>query len=198
MPPIRLAANNASEWTGPTGNNTYLLIGPPAILLDAGIGDPAHVAAVARALDGALPHPARNRNRRPRRNPQTRAIRNSPPPVTFLARGAGGVRPRRGYSLANGLHEREPRPCPQSDPSPADSGDRANDRAGILESSWRTGGDRLLPTAAGARRSRHRRHAVQLPGDLRLRRVCADRDPVRLLDRDDCGRGGCRDGWARC
>ena len=53
MPPIRLAANNASEWTGPTGNNTYLLIGPPAILIDAGIGDPAHVAAVARALDGA-------------------------------------------------------------------------------------------------------------------------------------------------
>jgi hydroxyacylglutathione hydrolase len=53
MPSIRLAANNASEWTGPTGNNTYLLIGPPAILIDAGIGDPAHVTAIATALDGA-------------------------------------------------------------------------------------------------------------------------------------------------
>ena len=53
MPPIRLAANNASEWTGPTGNNTYLLIGPPAILIDAGIGDPAHVTAIATALDDA-------------------------------------------------------------------------------------------------------------------------------------------------
>jgi len=53
MPPVRLAANNASEWTGPTGNNTYLLIGPPAVLIDAGIGDPAHVAAVGAALDGA-------------------------------------------------------------------------------------------------------------------------------------------------
>jgi glyoxylase-like metal-dependent hydrolase (beta-lactamase superfamily II) len=54
MPPRRailLAANNASEWTGPTGNNTYLLPGPPAILIDAGVGDPAHVDAIGQALD---------------------------------------------------------------------------------------------------------------------------------------------------
>ena len=48
-----LSANNASEWTGPTGNNTYLLPGPPAILIDAGIGETAHLNAIATALDGA-------------------------------------------------------------------------------------------------------------------------------------------------
>ena len=48
-----LRASNPSEWTGPTGNNTYLLPGPPAVLIDAGVGDPAHVEAVAEALGGA-------------------------------------------------------------------------------------------------------------------------------------------------
>src|SRR5215207_1182857 len=48
-----LYANNASEWTGPTGNNTYLLPNRPAILIDAGVGDPAHLAAIEAALDGA-------------------------------------------------------------------------------------------------------------------------------------------------
>jgi hydroxyacylglutathione hydrolase len=48
-----LAAHNASEWTGPTGNNTYLLPGPPSVLIDAGVGDPAHLDAIAEALDGA-------------------------------------------------------------------------------------------------------------------------------------------------
>jgi glyoxylase-like metal-dependent hydrolase (beta-lactamase superfamily II) len=48
-----LLANNASEWTGPTGNNTYLLPGPPSILIDAGVGDTAHLDAIAEALDGA-------------------------------------------------------------------------------------------------------------------------------------------------
>lgn len=48
-----LAANNASEWTGPTGNNTYLLPGPPSVLIDAGVGDAAHLDAIAEALDGA-------------------------------------------------------------------------------------------------------------------------------------------------
>lgn len=50
---IRLPANNASDWTGPTGNNTYLLPGRPAVLIDAGIGDPSHVESIAAALDGA-------------------------------------------------------------------------------------------------------------------------------------------------
>lgn len=48
-----LPANNASEWTGPGGNNTYLWPGPPAALIDAGVGDAAHVEAIAAALAGA-------------------------------------------------------------------------------------------------------------------------------------------------
>src|SRR5688572_13200472 len=48
-----LPANNASEWTGPTGNNTYLLPGSPSILIDAGIGDAGHLSSVEAALDGA-------------------------------------------------------------------------------------------------------------------------------------------------
>jgi hydroxyacylglutathione hydrolase len=48
-----LHANNASEWTGPTGNNTYLLPGRPSILIDAGIGDAKHLNAIEAALDGA-------------------------------------------------------------------------------------------------------------------------------------------------
>ena len=48
-----LRANNASEWTGPTGNNTWLLAEPPTVLIDAGIGDGGHVDAIAQALDGA-------------------------------------------------------------------------------------------------------------------------------------------------
>ena len=50
---LLLPALNASDWTGPTGNNTYLFAGPPSILIDAGVGHPDHVASVARALDGA-------------------------------------------------------------------------------------------------------------------------------------------------
>jgi glyoxylase-like metal-dependent hydrolase (beta-lactamase superfamily II) len=49
---IVLPANNASEWTGPTGNNTYLLPGRAPALVDAGVGDPGHVDAVARELRG--------------------------------------------------------------------------------------------------------------------------------------------------
>ena len=42
-----------SEWTGPTGNNTWLIRGSEPALIDAGVGNPEHVEAVARALDGA-------------------------------------------------------------------------------------------------------------------------------------------------
>lgn len=52
MPPIVLRANNASPWTGPTGNNTYLLIGPSPALIDAGVGDPLHQDEIARSLGG--------------------------------------------------------------------------------------------------------------------------------------------------
>jgi glyoxylase-like metal-dependent hydrolase (beta-lactamase superfamily II) len=51
--PILLHAGNASAWTGPTGNNTYLLPGAVATLIDAGIGDPVHIDAIASALAGA-------------------------------------------------------------------------------------------------------------------------------------------------
>lgn len=53
MAPILLRANNASAWTGPTGNNTYLLPGAVPALIDAGIGDTAHVEAIEAALSGA-------------------------------------------------------------------------------------------------------------------------------------------------
>ncbi len=53
MTPILIAAGNPSEWTGPTGNNTWLLPGREPALVDAGVGNAEHVEAVARALDGA-------------------------------------------------------------------------------------------------------------------------------------------------
>jgi endoribonuclease LACTB2 len=52
MGPITIHAGNASSWTGPTGNNTYLLPGAVPALVDAGIGDPAHIEAIAASLGG--------------------------------------------------------------------------------------------------------------------------------------------------
>jgi endoribonuclease LACTB2 len=49
---LLLHANNASAWTGPTGNNTYLLPGRIPALVDAGVGDTAHLDAIAAALAG--------------------------------------------------------------------------------------------------------------------------------------------------
>ena len=51
---IALAAGNPSEWTGPTGNITYLFPGPPSVLVDAGVGHQLHVAAIVTALAGRL------------------------------------------------------------------------------------------------------------------------------------------------
>ncbi len=53
MTPILIPAGNPSEWTGPSGNNTWLLLGPEPALVDAGVGQAEHVEVVARALDGA-------------------------------------------------------------------------------------------------------------------------------------------------
>ena len=53
MPPILIPAGNPSEWTGPTGNNTWLLPGREPALVDAGVGDPGHIEALANALNGA-------------------------------------------------------------------------------------------------------------------------------------------------
>jgi glyoxylase-like metal-dependent hydrolase (beta-lactamase superfamily II) len=50
MAPLLLRANNASLWTGATGNNTWLLNGRVPALIDAGVGDAAHVEAIADAL----------------------------------------------------------------------------------------------------------------------------------------------------
>lgn len=51
--PIVIEANNPSPMTG-RGNNTYLLVGSActAALIDAGVGEPRHLAAIARELDG--------------------------------------------------------------------------------------------------------------------------------------------------
>jgi glyoxylase-like metal-dependent hydrolase (beta-lactamase superfamily II) len=49
---ILIPAGNASEWTGPAGNNTYLLTGAVPALIDAGVGAAAHIAAVAAQLKG--------------------------------------------------------------------------------------------------------------------------------------------------
>jgi glyoxylase-like metal-dependent hydrolase (beta-lactamase superfamily II) len=50
---ILLPARNPSPWTGPTGNNTFLLPGAVPTLIDAGVGVPEHVDDVASALEGA-------------------------------------------------------------------------------------------------------------------------------------------------
>jgi glyoxylase-like metal-dependent hydrolase (beta-lactamase superfamily II) len=50
---ILLRAHNASSWTGPTGNNTYLLPGDMPALIDAGVGHAEHIEEIADALDGA-------------------------------------------------------------------------------------------------------------------------------------------------
>ena len=39
-------------WTGPTGTNTYLLPGTNAALIDAGVGNPAHLESIAAGLSG--------------------------------------------------------------------------------------------------------------------------------------------------
>jgi glyoxylase-like metal-dependent hydrolase (beta-lactamase superfamily II) len=49
---LLLHANNPSLWTGATGNNTYLLIGRVPTLVDAGVGDAGHIAAIDAALGG--------------------------------------------------------------------------------------------------------------------------------------------------
>ena len=49
---LMIPAGNPGPWTGPTGNNTYLLIGARPALIDAGIGDEAHLSAIEAALEG--------------------------------------------------------------------------------------------------------------------------------------------------
>ena len=46
-----IPAGNPSLWTGPTGNNTYLLTGAVPTLIDAGVGHPTHLRAVEESLE---------------------------------------------------------------------------------------------------------------------------------------------------
>lgn len=50
--PRLLSAGNPGPLTGPSGNNTWLLDGREPTLIDAGVGVPDHVDAIADALDG--------------------------------------------------------------------------------------------------------------------------------------------------
>ena len=50
---ILLHAGNASEWTGPTGNNTWHYPSRPSVLIDAGEGGEEHLDALVKALAGA-------------------------------------------------------------------------------------------------------------------------------------------------
>lgn len=47
-----IPAGNPSEWTGPTGNNTYLFTGATPALIDAGVGHRAHLDAIEASLGG--------------------------------------------------------------------------------------------------------------------------------------------------
>ena len=52
LTPVLLDAHNPGPMTG-RGNNTYLVVGPDgdAVLIDAGVGDPRHLADLAAELD---------------------------------------------------------------------------------------------------------------------------------------------------
>lgn len=50
MSALRLHAHNPGPWTG-LGNHTYLIQGRVPTLIDAGVGDPRHLAAIAEALE---------------------------------------------------------------------------------------------------------------------------------------------------
>jgi glyoxylase-like metal-dependent hydrolase (beta-lactamase superfamily II) len=53
MTPVLIAAGNPSEWTGPSGNNTWLLPGREPAVVDAGVGNPEHIESLSHALNGA-------------------------------------------------------------------------------------------------------------------------------------------------
>jgi glyoxylase-like metal-dependent hydrolase (beta-lactamase superfamily II) len=52
MRPLMLPAMNPGPMTG-DGNRTWLIPGPRAVLVDAGVGDPRHLEALRRALQHA-------------------------------------------------------------------------------------------------------------------------------------------------
>jgi glyoxylase-like metal-dependent hydrolase (beta-lactamase superfamily II) len=52
MDVVTLPAFNPGAYTGPGGNNTFLIHGAEPALVDAGVGDPRHLEALAEALGG--------------------------------------------------------------------------------------------------------------------------------------------------
>ena len=102
MIPLLLYANNASVWTGPTGNNTYLLRGRAPSLVDAGVGDTAHLQAIEAALEGSPlvcvlithghPDHVQGLPALLARWPSARVVRNSLPDEAEVIVGAGRVR----------------------------------------------------------------------------------------------------------
>jgi glyoxylase-like metal-dependent hydrolase (beta-lactamase superfamily II) len=47
-----IPADNPGPFTGPTGNNTWLVDGAEPLLVDAGVGAASHIDGIARALEG--------------------------------------------------------------------------------------------------------------------------------------------------
>jgi glyoxylase-like metal-dependent hydrolase (beta-lactamase superfamily II) len=47
-----IPAGNPGPFTGPTGNNTWLIDGAEPVLVDAGVGDPAHLSTLDSLLGG--------------------------------------------------------------------------------------------------------------------------------------------------
>jgi glyoxylase-like metal-dependent hydrolase (beta-lactamase superfamily II) len=47
---IVIPAGNPSQWTGPTGNNTYLFTGRTPVLIDAGVGHSEHLHGIQSVL----------------------------------------------------------------------------------------------------------------------------------------------------
>ena len=47
-----IPAGNPGAFTGPSGNNTWLIDGAEPLLVDAGVGEPSHLAALGAALAG--------------------------------------------------------------------------------------------------------------------------------------------------
>ena len=47
-----IPADNPGAFTGPTGNNTWLIDGAFPLLVDAGVGEASHIAALKAALGG--------------------------------------------------------------------------------------------------------------------------------------------------
>lgn len=87
-PPILVPAGNPGPYTG-DGNNTWLLDGPEPTLIDAGTGEPAHLEAIADALEGRPLHRVLVTHDHPDHASGVPAIRECWPDVEVLASATG-------------------------------------------------------------------------------------------------------------